>query len=113
MTSAYGENGGYSYTPEGLNGIVGQLREGAGALDAVAGGGVPVDAGASSAAVGHVLDSVVRMAIASAESMSEAAGKVHSANGAYDDIDNSHAGQLRLNEKRDTPDARREQQVHG
>lgn len=111
----YGNNdGGYRYTADALNGIVGQLREGAKALDGVASRAVNgVDAGFSSAAVGAALAGVVKLATAGAGVMDGSADRVHSANGSYDQIENDHAGQLKLNEQRDTPESRLQDGVHG
>ncbi|RJQ91280.1 hypothetical protein [Amycolatopsis panacis] len=116
MSMPYGEkNGGYSYTPDALNGIVGQLHHGEQLLDRVAARAVTgVDAGFSSAGVGAALAGVIRMATAAAGALGGSASKVHAANGAYDDIENTHAGQLKLNDKRDSdPDTQRETHVHG
>jgi hypothetical protein len=115
MSMPYGGGGGgYGYTPDALNGIVGQLRHGEQLLDGVTVRAVTgVDAGFSSAGVGAALAGVMRMATAAAGVLGGSASKVHSANGAYDEIDNSHAGQLKLNEQRDTPESRRQDNVHG
>lgn len=110
---ANGETG-YGYTPDALSGVTNQLRQGAGTLDGVAKSPPQgVDAGASSAAVGQALNDLMRMATAAAQVMDDSAGKVHTANGSYDEIENNHAGQLRLNDQQDTPDDRRESHVHG
>jgi hypothetical protein len=114
MGSPYGEGGGYSYTPDALNTVAGQLNEGAQALDGGASRAViGVDAGFSSNAVGAALAGVIRMATAAAGAMGGTASRVHSANGSYDDIDNSHAGQLKLNGDNDTPESRLQDGVHG
>ncbi|MFF0149131.1 hypothetical protein ATK36_4607 [Amycolatopsis sulphurea] len=114
MTMPYGGGGGYSYTPEGLNSIVGQLRHGAKALDGVAARAVQgVDAGTSSDVVGTVLADLIKMATASAGALSGSAEKVHAANGAYDDIENSQTGQIKRAGQSEDPDTRREMHVHG
>ncbi|MGV9297727.1 hypothetical protein [Amycolatopsis sp. NPDC003676] len=115
MSAPYGDTTGYSFTEGALNGIVGQLREGEKALDEATSKAVRgVDAGASSAIVGTVLDDLVKMGVGAAGAAGSAAEKVHAANGAYDDIENTHAGQLKLNGKHaDDPDTQREAHVHG
>ncbi|MCU1685413.1 MAG: hypothetical protein JWQ81_6152 [Amycolatopsis sp.] len=114
MTGPYGEGGGYSYTAGALNSLAGQLNDGAQALDNVASRAVnAVDAGASSAAVGTVLSDIIQMATAAAGAMGGTASRVHSANGSYDDIENSNAGQMKLNADNDTPDSRLQDGVHG
>ncbi|HEV7981154.1 hypothetical protein [Amycolatopsis sp.] len=114
MGMPYGDSGGYGYTSDALNGIVGQLHQGEQALDGVTPGAPnAVDAGFSSAAVGAALAGVMRMATASAGALGGSASKVHAANGAYDDIENTHAGQLKLNDKNDTPASRLQDGVHG
>lgn len=102
MTMPYGGGGGYSYTPQALSGMAGQLRQGSQALDSALGVAVDaVDAGASSGAVGQALAGMMRMATGTASVISSTADKVHSASGAYDDIENTHAGQMRLNDRHD------------
>ncbi|WP_037362087.1 hypothetical protein [Amycolatopsis orientalis] len=115
MSAPYGDATGYSFTEGALNSIVGQLREGEKALDDVTSKVVRgVDAGASSAIVGTVLDDLVKLGVGAAGAAGGAAEKVHAANGAYDDIENTHAGQLKLNGKHaDDPDTQRESHVHG
>ncbi|WP_329067771.1 hypothetical protein [Amycolatopsis sp. NBC_01480] len=114
MSGPYGESAGYSFTPDALNSIVGQLRQGEQELDRVTSGVVRgVDAGASSAAVGTVLSDIVQMATACAGVTGGTAAKVHAANGAYDNIENDAAGQVTLSGQQNTPDSRREDHVHG
>ncbi|WP_159396491.1 hypothetical protein [Amycolatopsis sp. AA4] len=112
----YGErDGGYSFTAGALEGIVARLRDGEQTLDvATSRAARGVDAGASSAVVGQAVAGIVKMGVAAAGAMGGAAANVHAASGAYDDIENSHAGQLKLNDRQDSdPDARRELHVHG
>jgi hypothetical protein len=114
VSGPYGESAGYSFTPDALNSIVGQLRQGEQDLDSVASRVVTgVDAGASSAAVGTVLSDIVQMATACAGATGGTAAKVHAANGAYDNIDNDAAGQVTLSGQQDTPDSRLQDNVHG
>lgn len=114
MSMPYGSGGGYSYTPEALNSIVGQLQHGAKALDDVAAKAVDrVDAGASSGAVGAVLGNIIKMAVASAGALGGSATKVHAASGAYDDIENSQAGQIKRAGQPQDPDTERQMHVHG
>ncbi|GAA3588621.1 hypothetical protein GCM10022222_86290 [Amycolatopsis ultiminotia] len=116
MSMPYGDtSSGYSYTEGALTGVAGQLRDGEKALDATTSRVVQaVDAGASSAIIGTVLDDIMKMGVGAAGAAGGAAEKVHAANGAYDDIENNHAGQLKLNDKHaDDPDTHREIHVHG
>ncbi|MCG3751721.1 MULTISPECIES: hypothetical protein [unclassified Amycolatopsis] len=115
MSAPYGDTTGYSFTEGALKSIAGQLRDAEKALDGVTSNVVRgVDAGASSAIVGTVLDDLVKMGVGAAGAAGGAAEKVHAANGAYDDIENTHAGQLKLNDKHaDDPDTQRETHVHG
>src|SRR4051794_29740505 len=116
MSMPYGDtDSGYSYAEGALTGIVGQLRDGEKVLDGAISRVVEaVDAGASSAVVGTVLDDIVKMGVGAAGAAGSAAAKVHAANGAYDDIENNNAGKLKLNGKRnEDPDTQREIHVHG
>ena len=116
MSMPYGDTtSGYSYTEGALNGIVGQLHDAEKVLDETTSRVVRgVDAGASSAVVGTVLDDIMKLGVGAAGAAGGAAANVHAANGAYDDIENNNAGQLKLNDKHnDDPDTRREMHVHG
>ncbi|GAA3522296.1 hypothetical protein GCM10022222_00070 [Amycolatopsis ultiminotia] len=116
MSMPYGDTGsGYSFTEGALTGIVGQLRDGEKVLDDTTSRVVlAVDAGASSAIVGTVLDDIMKMGVGAAGAAGGSAAKVHAANGAYDDIENNNAGQLKLNGQHDDdPDTQREIHVHG
>ncbi|GAB3474169.1 hypothetical protein [Amycolatopsis cihanbeyliensis] len=107
-------SGGYHYTPEALSGIAGHLREAASLLDGATGGQPPVaDAGASSSLVARAMQQLVQVGVVVASVADGSAEKVHVAQGSYDDIENNHAGQLKLNEQRDTPERRRQDGVHG
>lgn len=102
MSMPYGDTAGYSYDPEALKRIAGQLGQGSQALDGAMGHAVDtVDAGASSGAVGQALSELMRMATAASGVLDAAADKVHVANGSYGDIENDHSGQLRLNDRKD------------
>jgi hypothetical protein len=116
MSMPYGDtSSGYSYSEGALTGIVGQLQDAEKVLDETTSRVVQgVDAGASSAVVGTVLEDIMKMGVGAAGAAGGAAANVHAANGAYDDIENNNAGQLKLNGKHDDdPDTRREMHVHG
>lgn len=117
MSMPYGDNhgegsgSGYSYDPQALSSIAGGLRDGADALDKAVGKELrPVDAGASSDAVGKALSDLMRMAIGVAGSVGGAANGVHEANGAYGEIENNNAGRMKFDEADEDSPSRT---VHG
>lgn len=93
---------GYGYDPATLNAMPGKLREGASAIDTAIGGGFDSpDAGASSGVVGKAIRSLLTAAAGGASKLDDVAAAIHTANGAYADIDNTNAGAVKRQERQD------------
>lgn len=92
---------GFNYSRDALRQVSGALRRGADQLDEASAPELTApDAGASSAVAGKAISDLLRSAIIGAQVLDEMAGKVHVANGSYDDVENSTEGQFTLNENR-------------
>lgn len=87
---------GYGFDEGALTRAAQDLKVGVGYLDLLA-DLMPegVDAGFSSEVVGAAMVRIAKGSAALAQVGDEIAGKVHAANGAYDDIDNTNQGRLR------------------
>lgn len=88
---------GYSYEPEALRDITHELNVACSRLDTAIQQSVRApDAGESSEVVGDGISDLIRMGTAMAHVLDEIAGKVHAASGAYADIENTAANQVRV-----------------
>lgn len=86
---------GYTHNGNTLRTIVGHWREGARSLDEAAKTSAkPPDAGASSAVVGEGIAALLHGLRGAATAMDRTADKVHVANGAYEDIENTNEGAI-------------------
>ena len=89
--------GGYSYEPEALRDIKHELDVACSRLDGAVQESVRApDAGESSEVVGDGISDVIRMGTAMAHVLDDIAGKVHTASGAYADIENTAANRVQV-----------------
>lgn len=92
-------SGGYGYETDSFDAVVSNLRGSARGLDEATSKRLgPVDAGASSGAVGNAIAEVLQTAVVVANTMSEAADNVHRAKGSYDQTEGAQVDVLRYYE---------------
>ncbi|MBK1784428.1 hypothetical protein [Prauserella cavernicola] len=99
---------GYTHNSGALRTIVGHWRDGAHGLDEVAAASAkPPDAGASSGVVGDGIAALLNGLRGAATAMAQTAGRVHAANGAYEDIENTNEGAIAARPRYGTGPAKR------
>ncbi len=95
-----GSGDGYSYEPGALRQITGHLQAGAESLDrVVTTKAAAVDAGASSDIVGEAMARLQKIGAIIAHTVDDTAGKVHAADGSYDEIENTNEGAMQYREE--------------
>lgn len=88
---------GYQYDEDALHNIKQQLNSASSRMDKAVQNSVRApDAGQSSEVVGDGIADLIRMGTAMSHILDDVADKVHAANGAYDDIENTAKNKMRV-----------------